>query len=100
MNSHFFISNKKKIFLLISLILGGLFSLSFDPFNVPFFSLIIIGLFFKLNDYIFLNFGNDYKLMFVTGIIFGFSFFITSIYWITNSIFVFDSNLSFLAPFH
>ena len=99
MNSHFFISNKKKIFLLLSFILGGLFSLSFDPFNVPFFSLIIIGLFFKLNDYIFLNFGNDYKLMFVTGIIFGFSFFITSIYWITNSIFVFDSNLSFLAPF-
>ncbi len=99
MNSHFFFSNKKRIFLLASLILGGLLSLSFDPYNIPFFSLIIIGLFFKLNDYIFLVYGKNYKLMFATGVLFGFSFFITSIYWITNSIFVFDSNLAFLLPF-
>ncbi len=99
MNYHFFFSNKKRIFLLISLILGGLLTLSFDPYNIPFFSLIIIGLFFKLNDYIFLNYGKDYRLMFLTGILFGFGFFVTSIYWITNSIFVFDANLVFLVPF-
>ncbi len=99
MNSYFFFSNKKRIFLLVSFILGGLFSLSFDPYNLPFFSLIIVGLFFKLNDYIFLNYGKDFKLMFSTGTLFGFSFFITSIYWITNSIFVFDSSLAFLVPF-
>ena len=40
MNYHFFFSNKKRIFLLISLILGGLLTLSFDPYNIPFFSLI------------------------------------------------------------
>ena len=96
---NFLFSNKKKLFLLVSLILGGLFSLSFDPYNIPFFSLIIVGLFFKLNDSIFLIFGKDYKLMFYTGILFGFSFFITSIYWITNSIFVFDSSLVYLIPF-
>jgi len=37
--------------------------------------------------------------MFYSGILFGFSFFITSIYWITNSIFVFDSSLAYLSPF-
>tara|TARA_B100001175_G_scaffold210293_1_gene178609 strand:- start:100 stop:1536 length:1437 start_codon:yes stop_codon:yes gene_type:complete len=96
---NFLFLDKKKLFLLISLLLGGLFSLSFDPYNIPFFSLIIVGLFFKLNDSIFSIFGKDYKLMFYTGILFGFSFFITSIYWITNSIFVFDSNLAYLTPF-
>ena len=96
---NFLFSDKKKLFLLISLLLGGLFSLSFDPYNIPFFSLIIVGLFFKLNDSIFSIFGKDYKLMFYTGILFGFSFFITSIYWITNSIFVFDSSLAYLTPF-
>ena len=99
MTFNFVFSNKKRLFLLTSLLLGGLFSLSFDPYNIPFFSLIIVGLFFKLNDSIFLIFGKDYKLMFSIGILFGFSFFITSIYWITNSIFVFDSNLAYLSPF-
>ena len=99
MNFNFLFLNKKFFFLFTSLLLGGLFSLSFDPYNIPFFSLIIVGLFFKLNDSIFSVFGKDYKLMFSTGILFGFSFFITSIYWITNSIFVFDSSLSYLSPF-
>jgi len=99
MTFNFLFSNKKRLFLLTSLLLGGLFSLSFDPYNIPFFSLIIVGLFFKLNDSIFSIFGKNYKLMFYSGILFGFSFFITSIYWITNSIFVFDSSLAYLSPF-
>ena len=99
MTFSFLFSNKKMLFLLTSLLLGVLFSLSFDPYNIPFFSLIIVGLFFKLNDSIFLIFGKNYKLMFSTGILFGFGFFITSIYWITNSIFVFDSSLAYLSPF-
>ena len=99
MNLNFLFSNKKSIYLFASLILGGLFSLSFDPYNIPFFSLIIVGLFFKLNDSMFVVFGKSYKLMFFTGILFGFSFFITSIYWITNSIFIYDSNLAYLSPF-
>ena len=93
------LSNNKKAYLLTSLLLGSLFSFSFDPYNIPFFSLVIVGLFFKLNDLIFLFFGRDYKLMFFSGIIFGSSFFITSIYWITNSIFVFDPSLAYLSPF-
>ncbi len=93
------LSNNKKAYLLTSLLLGSLFSFSFDPYNIPFFSLVIIGLFFKLNDLIFSFFGRDYKLMFFSGIIFGTSFFITSIYWITNSIFIFDPSLAYLSPF-
>ena len=93
------LSNNKKAYLLTSLLLGSLFSFSFDPYNIPFFSLVIVGLFFKLNDLIFLFFGRDYKLMFFSGIIFGTSFFITSIYWITNSIFIFDPSLAYLSPF-
>ena len=99
MNFNFLFSNKKSIYLFASLILGALFSLSFDPYNIPFFSIIIIGLFFKLNDSMFGVFGKNYSLMFLTGILFGFSFFVSSIYWITNSIFVFDSDLAYLSPF-
>ena len=41
--------SKKKFFILIHFILLGLtLSLSFDPYNIPFLSLL--GLFFILND--------------------------------------------------
>lgn len=99
MNLKILLSSNKNIYILFSFILGCFFSLSFEPYNIPFFSVIIVGLFFMVNDKIHNVFGRDYKLMFNTGLFFGFGFFITSIYWITNSIFEFDPNLSYLTPF-
>jgi apolipoprotein N-acyltransferase len=99
MRSNLLLGSNKSIYVFLSLLLGCLFSLSFDPYNIPFFALLIIGLFFKLNDSLFRAFGKDYKFFFITGFFFGFGFFITSIYWITNSIIVYDSNLSYLIPF-
>ena len=93
MRSNLLLGSNKSIYVFLSLLLGCLFSLSFDPYNIPFFALLIIGLFFKLNDSLFRAFGKDYKFFFITGFFFGFGFFITSIYWITNSIIVYDSNL-------
>ena len=89
---------KKKYLFIISFLLGILHSLSFEPFTVPFFSLIIIGIFFSLNDYVFKNFARVSSIFFVNGILFGFGFFISSMYWVSNSILEFDYNLRYLIP--
>ena len=81
---------------LLILILGALTSLSLPPFNfyiINFFtfSVFFIFLFKKLN----LNFKK--KFYFYYGWLFGFSYFLTNLYWITISL-TFDKNLSFLLP--
>ena len=81
---------------LLILILGALTSLSLPPFNfyiINFFtfSLFFIFLFKKLN----LNYKK--KFYFYYGWLFGFSYFLTNLYWITISL-TFDKNLSFLLP--
>jgi len=78
------------------LILGGLTSLSLPPFNyfiINFFtfSIFFIFLFKRLNKQI------SKKFFFYYGWLFGFGFFLTSLYWITISL-TFDENLSFLIP--
>ena len=80
------------------IILGSLLALSFDPYNIPFLPLIIIAFFFLKNDYIYKNYKKTLKVFFISGFMFGFSFFLTSIYWISNSISEFDEELVFLTP--
>ena len=78
------------------LILGGLTSLSLPPFNyfiINFFtfSIFFIFLFKKLNKQI------SKFFFFYYGWLFGFSFFLSSLYWVSISL-TFDENLSFLIP--
>jgi len=83
---------------IIPSILGLLLALSFDPYNIPFLPILIITFFFLKNDYIYKNYKKSLKFFFITGFIFGFSFFLTSIYWISNSISEFNKELVFLTP--
>ena len=83
---------------IIPSILGLLLALSFDPYNIPFLPILIITFFFLKNDYIYKNYKKSLKFFFITGFIFGFSFFLTSIYWISNSISEFNEELVFLTP--
>ena len=78
------------------LILGVLTSLSLPPFNyyiINFFtfSIFFIFLFNKL------HLNSKKKFYFYYGWLFGFSYFLTNLYWITISL-TFDKNLSFLLP--
>ena len=53
----------KGSFFFIAFILGIFLSLGFDPFNVPFISLVIVGLFFKLNDKFYLIYQKSYNII-------------------------------------
>ncbi len=93
-----FIPPQKSYIFILNFILGLTFAFSFEPFNVPFLSLIVIGLYFLNNDYVFKNFDSHYKIFFFNGLFFGFGFFLLSMYWVSNSILEFDPKLFFIAP--
>ena len=88
----------KGSFFFIAFILGILLSLGFDPFNVPFISIVIVGLFFNLNDKFYLNYQKSYKDFFLIGLAFGFGFFISSTYWISNALIVYGGMISYFLP--
>ena len=89
----------KKNFILettLLVVLGTLTSLSHPPFNyylINFFtfSILFIFLYKKINQKI------SKKASFYFGWVFGYSYFLTNLYWITISL-TFDKNLSFLIP--
>ncbi len=89
--------NKKFLIeILLLLILGGLTSISLPPLNyffVNFFTLsfLFIFLFKKLND------QKNGKFFFLYGWLFGLSYFLSNLYWITISL-TFDPNFKFLIP--
>ncbi len=89
---------RKNFFLeiLLLLTLGSLSSLSLPPLNFFFinfftFSIFFIFLFKKLDD------GLSKKIFFFYGWLFGFAYFLSSLYWITISL-TFDKNFNFLIP--
>ena len=89
---------KKKfiIEILLLLTLGGLTSLGLPPLNHFFvnfftFSILFIFLFKKLND------QKNGKFFFLYGWLFGLSYFLSNLYWITISL-TFDPNFKFLIP--
>ena len=87
---------KKYLEFLFLIILGGLTSLSLPPYNFLIINFITISLFFI---YIFQKKknSNKKKYSFIYGWLFGFGYFATNLYWITNSL-TFDENFSFLVP--
>jgi len=89
--------NKKSNLIIIFFILGIVLSLGFDPYNIPFISILTVGVFFLLNDFIYLNHNKNYYLFFLTGISFGFAFFVSSMYWVANSVLIYPE-LYYLIP--
>ena len=89
---------KKYYIFFLNFLLGLSLALSFEPFNIPFLSIFVIGFYFLLNDYVFVKFQSYHKIFFYNGIFFGFGFFLLSMYWVSNSIIELDSKLFYLAP--
>ena len=89
--------NKKFLIeILLLLILGGLTSLSLPPLNYFFINFFTLSFFFiflfkKLND------QKNGKIFFLYGWLFGLSYFLSNLYWITISL-TFDPNFKFLIP--
>ncbi len=92
-----FISPKKSYLFITNFLLGLILALSFEPFSIPFLSLFVIGLFFLLNDFVYKNLRNHYKIFFCNGLFFGFGFFLLSMYWVSNSILELDEKLIYIS---
>ena len=86
------LKNKAYLFL-ICLILGILTSFSLPPYNLVFINFLTLpGLLYILVNYV------DKKIIsFFVGWVFGFGYFVSNIYWITNSL-TFDINFKFIIP--
>ena len=74
MYSKVFFSNKKLMIYSSSFLLGIFLSFSFEPFNLPFMSVIAVGMFFLVNDYIYQNLQNKKKIFFLQGYFLGLDF--------------------------
>ena len=86
---------QKKVYVyLIVLFLGIITSLSLPPYNFFFLNFFT----FPSLIYVIINFKSDKFKSFIIGWIFGFGYFISSLYWITNSL-TFDENFKFIIPF-
>ena len=98
MNLLEFIPSNRYYLFIINFLLGLSLAFSFDPFNIPFLSILVIGIYFLINDYTFHNLHNHYRVFFYHGLSFGFGFFLLSMYWVSNSILEFDPELFYIAP--
>ena len=96
-------NNRFLILYLIPFTLGCLTVLSFQPFNFTFINFIILPILFNLVIFIKKKSKSTYrkkpykKNLFILGTTFGFGFYLSGIYWITNSL-TYDENFKFLIP--
>ena len=88
------ILENKALLFLICLLLGMLTSFSLPPYNLIFINFLTLPLLL----YILINYVDKKTISFFIGWIFGFGYFISNIYWITNSL-TFDINFKFIIPF-
>ncbi len=83
---------------------GALTVLSFQPFNFSYINFILFPLFFSLIVFVSKRTKNIYrkrpykKNLFFIGLMFGFGFYLSGIYWITYSL-TFDESFKILIPF-
>ena len=87
------LENKAFLFL-ICLLLGILTSFSLPPYNLFFINFLTLPVLL----YILVNYVDKKTISFFVGWIFGFGYFISNLYWITNSL-TFDVNFKFIIPF-
>ena len=86
---------ENKVYLYLTcLSLGVLTSFSLPPYNLVFINFLTLPAFL----YILINYVEKKIVSFFIGWIFGFGYFISSLYWITNSL-TFDVNFKFIIPF-
>ncbi len=76
------------------LFLGIITSFSLPPYNFFFINFLTLPILL----HILINYINQKLSFFLTGWIFGIGYFISNLYWITNSL-TFDENLKFIIPF-
>ena len=87
------LENKAYLFL-ICLLLGILTSFSLPPYNLFFINFLTLPVLL----YILVNYVNKKTISFFVGWVFGFGYFISNLYWITNSL-TFEVNFKFIIPF-
>ena len=87
------LENKVYLFL-ICLLLGILTSFSLPPYNLVFINFLTLPVLL----YILVNYVDKKTISFFVGWVFGFGYFISNLYWITNSL-TFDVNFKFIIPF-
>ena len=87
------LENKAYLFL-ICLLLGILTSFSLPPYNLFFINFFTLPVLL----YILVNYVDKKTISFFVGWLFGFGYFISNLYWITNSL-KFDVNFKFIIPF-
>ncbi len=87
------LENKAYLFL-TCLLLGILTSFSLPPYNLVFINFLTLPVLL----YILVNYVDKKTISFFVGWIFGFGYFISNLYWITNSL-TFDVNFKFIIPF-
>ena len=98
-----FFESRFFILYLAPLILGSLSVLSFQPFNFTIINFFILPLLFYLIVYIKKKSKSAYrkkpfkKNLFIFGTFFGFSFYLSGVHWITQSL-TFDENFKILIP--
>ena len=87
------LKNKTSLYL-TCLFLGILTSFSLPPYNLVFINFLT----FPTLLFILINYSYKKNISFLIGFIFGFGYFISNLYWITNSL-TFDVNFKFIIPF-
>ena len=98
-----YLNNRFLILYVIPFILGSLTVFSFQPFNYTLINFFILPIFFYLIVYIKKKSKSTYrkkpykKNLLIFGTIFGFSFYLSGIFWITYSL-TFDENFKILIP--
>ena len=98
-----YLNNRFLVLYLIPFLLGSLTVFSFQPFNFTLINFVILPVFFYLIIFIKKKSKSVYrkkpykKNLFIFGTIFGFSFYLSGIFWITHSL-TFDENFKFLIP--
>ena len=98
------LNNSTYVIYIIPSVVGFLTVFSFQPFNISILNFIILPILFLLLAYINKKTKSTYrrkpyyKNFFFVGYIFGFSFYLSSTYWISYSL-TFDDSFKFLIPF-
>ena len=99
-----YLNNRILILYFTPLLLGSLTVFSFQPFNFTMVNFFILPSFFYLIVFIKKKSKSTYrkkpykKNLFIFGTVFGFSFYLSGISWITHSL-TFDENFKILIPF-
>ena len=88
-----FLKNKAYLYF-ICLFLGILTSFSLPPYNLLFINFLT----FPTLLFILINYTDKKIISFLVGFMFGFGYYISNLYWITNSL-TFDVNFKFIIPF-